>query len=517
MHFIFLQEVAFVAQLKDSLITGSLRVTDTIFSNSFNLASLTASQAVVTDATKNLISRAITNTTSASAITASTNLITANTLAYWNGAYSGTSSRLTILGNVTTGTWNATAINPNRGGTGVNSYAKGDILYAGAAIASSATTALSKLTIGSSGQVLQTTSSGIPGWITATNANTASTIVKRDANGGFSAGTINSPSFELFPGSTANHGGYFDFHYNDDSSDYTIRLIGTTDGLQLTSKAGTACWLYVGNGTDTAGIYWQTFGGGIYMTDNVWLRSYNSKSLYMGTGGVRTDLVSGGLSIIGSHEGAFQVLAASTAATDSFFQSWFSGYTSTGSWGMGALSGRDDLWFIFGTHTNYNNGTNNVGTIKFGSDGKVYGAVWNDYAEYRKSYDVQPGYCYTETNEGIMKKADARLLPGCKLASDTFGFAIGKTQKNKTPIAVSGRVLAYPYRDRTEYPLGAAVCSAPDGTIDIMTREEIMMYPERIIATVSEIPDYDVWYAGGDDKEGNIPVKVDGRIWVYVR
>ena len=105
---------------------------------------------------------------------------------------------------------------------------------------------------------------------------------------------------------------------------------------------------------------------------------------------------------------------------------------------------------------------------------------------------------------GKMIKTQERLQAGCKITSETFGTCMGETETAKTPIAVAGRVLAYPYRSREEYKLGAAVCSGPDGTIDIMTRDEIMMYPERIVATVSEIPDYDVWYAGGDDKEGNI-------------
>ena len=43
---------------------------------------------------------------------------------------------------------------------------------------------------GTAGQVLQSAGNAAPTWITATNANTASTIVKRDASGNFSAGTI---------------------------------------------------------------------------------------------------------------------------------------------------------------------------------------------------------------------------------------------------------------------------------------------------------------------------------------
>lgn len=46
---------------------------------------------------------------------------TINTLAYWNGAFNGTSSNLSVLGTVTTGTWNATAIGAAYGGTGKTS------------------------------------------------------------------------------------------------------------------------------------------------------------------------------------------------------------------------------------------------------------------------------------------------------------------------------------------------------------------------------------------------------------
>jgi len=86
---------------------------------------------------------------------------------------------------------------------------------------------------------------------------------------------------------------------------------------------------------------------------------------------------------------------------------------------------------------------------------------------------------------------------------------MGETDDAKTPVAVAGRVLVYPYRDRMDYHAGQAVCTAPNGTVDIMTREEIMMYPDCIVGIVSEIPDYDVWGTGN--------VEVNGRIWIKVR
>lgn len=144
------------------------------------------------------------------------------------------------------------------------------------------------------------------------------------------------------------------------------------------------------------------------------------------------------------------------------------------------------------------------------TDAKVYGAVWNDYAEFRKTNEkVKPGQVVVDNDDGSLNITYARLLPGAQVVSDTFGFAIGETEKTKTPLAVSGRVLVYTYQDRNKYHAGQAVCSAPNGTVDIMTRREIETYPDAIVGIVSEIPDYEEW---GQDN-----VKVNGRIWIKVK
>lgn len=74
-------------------------------------------------------------------------------------ATAGTTS-ITTLGTVTTGTWNATTIGPTYGGTGQTTYTTGDMLY------SSGSNVLSKLSIGSSNQVL-TVVGGVPAWANA--------------------------------------------------------------------------------------------------------------------------------------------------------------------------------------------------------------------------------------------------------------------------------------------------------------------------------------------------------------
>lgn len=141
---------------------------------------------------------------------------------------------------------------------------------------------------------------------------------------------------------------------------------------------------------------------------------------------------------------------------------------------------------------------------------KVYGSVWNDYAEYRQTHHkVRPGQCVYEKGDGSLAISYERMMPGANIVSDTFGFAIGETDECKTPLAVSGRVLAYPYESKEVYNPGDAVCSGPNGTISKMTRAEIRDYPERIVGTVSEIPTYEVWGAGN--------IKVNGRIWIKVR
>lgn len=144
------------------------------------------------------------------------------------------------------------------------------------------------------------------------------------------------------------------------------------------------------------------------------------------------------------------------------------------------------------------------------TDAKIYGAVWNDYAEYRKQlYEIEPGRVVRDLNSGHVVLTEERLIPGAQVVSDTFGFAIGETKECKTPLAVSGRVLVFTTQDRYKYNAGDAVCSGPHGTVDIMTREEIQKYPDAIVGIVSEIPTYDTW--------GQNEVAVQGRIWIKVR
>lgn len=145
----------------------------------------------------------------------------------------------------------------------------------------------------------------------------------------------------------------------------------------------------------------------------------------------------------------------------------------------------------------------------------VTSAVWNDYAEARESLCTEPGRAVQETGFDTLALIIERLAPCAGIVSDTWGFSQGETDNAKTHIAVAGRVLAYPYRNRSEYKPGDVLCAAPNGTVDIMTREEVIQYPDRIVGIVSCVPNYEEW--GGGKGADRPPVKVNGRIWVKVR
>ena len=145
----------------------------------------------------------------------------------------------------------------------------------------------------------------------------------------------------------------------------------------------------------------------------------------------------------------------------------------------------------------------------------VTGAVWNDYAECRESDCEEFGYVLMENGDDTLTKTTERLSHFAGVSSDTWGFSQGETARARTPIAVAGRVLVYPYQDRNNYKPGDCVCAAPNGTVDIMTREEVINYPDRIVGTVSCVPDYEEW--GGGENADRPSVKVNNRIWIKVK
>lgn len=285
--------------------------------------------------------------------------------------------------------------------------------------------------------------------------------------------------------------------------------------FKISGSNGTAHWYYLGhltsNGDNSEVIIDIYSGNGYNGTGNQ--NTHISIFVKDGWQSTRAAANSFGISYLVDHSdvNATSIRVKGLASADNIIDlyvylpwDYSDGYYS--------IKGYYNTWAHKGTRSTAEPTSGEVQNCVFGAfrAGQVYGAVWNDYAEYRRTKKyVQPGYCVIETGKGDLIKSFERLQPGANIVSDTFGFAIGETEQTKTPLAVSGRVLAYPYEDRDSYQAGDPVCSGPNGTISKMTREEVREYPERIIGTVSEIPDYEVWGTGN--------VKVNNRIWIKVK
>lgn len=190
------------------------------------------------------------------------------------------------------------------------------------------------------------------------------------------------------------------------------------------------------------------------------------------------------------------------------------------------------MWFNYETYNRQNNGTISEYICGNGRHGhanlraaKVFNAVWNDFAEYREGTTTEPGRVVAATAlSNKVTLTTERLQPCAHVISDTFGCSVGQSDTAKTPIGVGGRVLVFPYQPIENYHVGDCLCAAPNGTADIMTREEIMLYPDRIIGIVDEIPTYKVWkqtLSTDKEKGGSGKVEtntiVNGRIWIYVK
>jgi hypothetical protein len=96
-----------------------------------------------------------------------------------------------------------------------------------------------QLAAGTSGQVLRSNGAAAPSWVTATNANTASAIVQRDASGNFSAGTITCGNLlSGFATITPNTSGV-STGLTVVNGDITAYRTGGTQGVVYLSSAGT--------------------------------------------------------------------------------------------------------------------------------------------------------------------------------------------------------------------------------------------------------------------------------------
>lgn len=290
---------------------------------------------------------------------------------------------------------------------------------------------------------------------------------------------------------------------------------GTLSGLLTIStngkyyQIGCANASFAHHQTDATSGHW--FNKDVFVQGNIYCgSSYNTKVLTVAGGALdnAAQITRAGRSVswISGRDSAIV-----RASTYNNYSAGLSMKTENGSWEIGVYTS-DNLWFSYASDANYNAGTNSVAQFRASSAGVIYGAAWNDYAEFRAPKDKQvfkPGTCVVEVGDDTLIASTERMQAGALIVSDTFGFAIGETEECTTPIATSGRVLAIPFEPRESYLPGDPVCSGPNGTVSKMSEQEAMMYPHKMIGTVSAIPSYTHWSSGN--------IEVNGRIWIQIR
>jgi hypothetical protein len=140
---------------------------------------------------------------------------------------------------------------------------------------------------------------------------------------------------------------------------------------------------------------------------------------------------------------------------------------------------------------------------------KVYNAVWNDYADWfdvGHGIEIVPGKVYVLSKNGTVFQSSQYNQKGIiGIVSDTYGNSVGiKEGQIQLPISIAGYVLAYV---EEEYEPGTPLTSYKKGSLIKMNRRDVILYPERIIATYLRKEKSVLW--------NNIEVK--NRHWVKVK
>jgi hypothetical protein len=158
-----------------------------------------------------------------------------------SGSYTG----ITGVGTLTSGTWNATAIGAANGGTGLTSYAVGDITYA------SGVTTLSKLALGATGRVLVAGATA-PEYVAQSSLSVGSAMTATTATN-IAGGAANRIAFNSGSGATAFidaptlsntylrwNGSVFDWSTAGTGTVTSVAVSGGTTGLTVSGSPVTS-------------------------------------------------------------------------------------------------------------------------------------------------------------------------------------------------------------------------------------------------------------------------------------
>ena len=223
---------------------------------------------------------------------------------------------------ITSGVWSGTAISAVNGGTGQNTYAIGDILYA------SSSTALSKLAAGTAGSVLKSNGAGTaPSW-------------QVDSTGSGGAGTVAAPSASnlvaYYPGTGASVASYNRVSINTAAASMELLAQGSLPALLVNAT----------NGASVDSVQFKSSFGDVY-----WALSSTTQSLKSTNGGI-LDIDASGAIIV------------TAPAAVSFYNTAETFYTAL----TGATNATSNLTFILPTAA----GTAGSVLATAGASGQLY-------------------------------------------------------------------------------------------------------------------------------------------------
>ena len=176
---------------------------------------------------------------------ATTGLVTANNFSSASAAFT----------TITSGAWNGTAIAASYGGTGLTTYAVGDILYA------STTSALSRLGAGINGYVL-TLAGGVPTWAASSGGVTSF----QTSLSGLTPSTSSTGAITLAGtlGATSGGTGFATYATGDlvyaSATNTLSKLTAGTNGYVLTLSGGVPAWAASSGGTYSRTTFTATAG-----------------------------------------------------------------------------------------------------------------------------------------------------------------------------------------------------------------------------------------------------------------
>ena len=166
-------------------------------------------------------------------------------------------------GNLQTIATKAAATNPiavSTGGTGIQTLTQGGIAYGGA-------TTYLFTAAGTTGDLLSSNGAGAPTWVTPTNLNTNSAIVKLDSSGNFAAGTI-SASLTGTASTATNiaNGAAGSIPYQSGAGATTFVPAGSSGTVLTMSSGGVPTWATAGAATSAANLSGGTAGAVVYQS-----------------------------------------------------------------------------------------------------------------------------------------------------------------------------------------------------------------------------------------------------------